>query len=599
MEKADAENNIAELKVPQTTLTFDTDNIYELRLFLKSLNSKKKDNDVYVKEKLLEKHDYLEKELAKERKVIKLWTNSGKSTQESLENGCWGSGLGYSARSNSDKKSEKENEIREPIKTDSKVELNKVQVKTIKFTRSANTIRSIHEEGTTSAPRSNLITKKSEQVHTNSLDIGLMTQKQLKQKLKDLHMKDKRKRSRKNRNDKIGKILGYGKIKVGNVIIENVVLVRGLKHNLISVSQNCDRGYHVNFYEEHYEIVSKSDGNIALTGVRHSSLYEARVSTSIDNSKVCLLSRASMEDSRNWHKRLSHLNFNSINELVRKDLQHDSNPETTISDSSQETSVERSSGSSYSNSDEPNTYNNGNNDSGGASGNNSGTNQRNNREFMDQGGGSSLRSQLPSARKWSKSHTPDLIVGNPDSGVRTRKATQNECLYHSFLSQTEPKKVEEALEGIVTGNKARLVAKGYSQQEGIDYDKTFAPVTKLEALRIFLAYTAHIKFKVFQIDVKSAFLNGELEKEVYVEQPPGFIDSRYADYVYLLDKAFYGLKQTPRAWEHVENGIMELVFVPTDQQVADIFTKPPCEATFTRLVNELGMISGQFSNSDN
>ena len=157
---------------------------------------KERDNAVYVKEKLLEKHVYLEKELEKEREVIKLWTNSGKSTQEILENGCWGSRLGYSARSNSDRKSGKETEITEPIKTDSKVKLNKVQIKTIKFNPSVNTVKSIHEEGTTSAPRSNLITNKSEQVHTKSINIGLMTQKQLKQKLEDLHMKDKRKRSR-------------------------------------------------------------------------------------------------------------------------------------------------------------------------------------------------------------------------------------------------------------------------------------------------------------------------------------------------------------------------------------------------------------------
>ena len=103
-------------------------------------------------------------------------------------------------------------------------------------------------------------------------------------------------------------------------------------------------------------------------------------------------------------------------------------------------------------------------------------------------------------------------------------------------------------DGIITRNKARLVAKGYSQQEGIDYDETYAPVARLEAIRIFLDYDAHMKFKVFQMDVKSAFLNGELEEEVYVEQPPGFVDPRYPNFVYRLDKALYGLKQAPRAW---------------------------------------------------
>lgn len=103
-------------------------------------------------------------------------------------------------------------------------------------------------------------------------------------------------------------------------------------------------------------------------------------------------------------------------------------------------------------------------------------------------------------------------------------------------------------DGIITRNKARLVAKGYSQEECIDYDEIFAPVARLEAIRIFLAFAAHMKFKVFQMDVKSAFLNGELQEEVYVEQPPGFINPSLSNYVYRLDKALYGLKQAPRVW---------------------------------------------------
>ena len=124
---------------------------------------------------MLEKYVYLEKELAKEREVIKLWTNSGNKTEEIFKNGCWGSGLWYSARSNSDKKSGEETEKTEPIKTDSQVKLNKVQIKTIKFNPSANNVKSIHEEGTTSAPRSNLIIEKSEHVHTNLVNISSLT----------------------------------------------------------------------------------------------------------------------------------------------------------------------------------------------------------------------------------------------------------------------------------------------------------------------------------------------------------------------------------------------------------------------------------------
>nr|GEV10526.1 retrovirus-related Pol polyprotein from transposon TNT 1-94 [Tanacetum cinerariifolium] len=104
---------------------------------------------------------------------------------------------------------------------------------------------------------------------------------------------------------------------------------------------------------------------------------------------------------------------------------------------------------------------------------------------------------------------------------------------------------------LVIRNKARLVAVGYSQQEDIDYDETFTPVTRIEAIRLFLVYAAHKDFTVFQMDVKTAFLNGILKEEVYVGQPLGFVSKQYPDHVYALDKALYGLKQAPRAWYDV------------------------------------------------
>nr|GFA10914.1 hypothetical protein [Tanacetum cinerariifolium] len=104
---------------------------------------------------------------------------------------------------------------------------------------------------------------------------------------------------------------------------------------------------------------------------------------------------------------------------------------------------------------------------------------------------------------------------------------------------------------LVIRNKASLVAVCYFQQEGIDYDETFAPVARIEAIRLFLAYAAHKDFTVFQIDVKTAFLNGILKEEVYVGQPPGFVSKQYPDHAYALDKALYGLKQAPQAWYDV------------------------------------------------
>ncbi|GJT64314.1 putative ribonuclease H-like domain-containing protein [Tanacetum coccineum] len=168
------------------------------------------------------------------------------------------------------------------------------------------------------------------------------------------------------------------------------------------------------------------------------------------------------------------------------------------------------------------------------------------------------------------------------------------CLFACFLSQEEPKRVSKALSdpawveamqeellqfklqkvwilvdlpkghraigtkwvyrnkkderGIVIRNKARLVAQGHTQEEGIDYDEVFAPVARIEAIRIFLAYASYMGFMVYQMDVKSAFLYGQIEEEVYVCQPPGFEDPDHPDKVYKVVKALYGLHQAPRAW---------------------------------------------------
>nr|GFA24261.1 retrovirus-related Pol polyprotein from transposon TNT 1-94 [Tanacetum cinerariifolium] len=170
----------------------------------------------------------------------------------------------------------------------------------------------------------------------------------------------------------------------------------------------------------------------------------------------------------------------------------------------------------------------------------------------------------PHDKKWTKDQPLYKIIGDPKSSVRTRGQLANSCLFLCLLSFIEPANVAEALRDadwvsamqdeldqftrfLVIRNKARLIAVGYSQQEGIDYYETFAPVARIEAIRLFLAYAAHKDFTVFQIDVKTSFLNGILKEEVYVGQPPGFVSKQYPDHVYALDKALYGLKQAPRA----------------------------------------------------
>nr|GEY60236.1 hypothetical protein [Tanacetum cinerariifolium] len=175
----------------------------------------------------------------------------------------------------------------------------------------------------------------------------------------------------------------------------------------------------------------------------------------------------------------------------------------------------------------------------------------------------------PREKKWTKDHPLYKIIGDPKSSVRTRGQLANSCLFSCLLSSIEPANVVEALSDAdwVSAMQEELdqfarLKFGYSKQskacsswllstKGIDYDETFAPVARIEAIRLFLAYAAHKDFTVFQMDVKAMFLNGILKEEVYVGQPLGFVSKQYPDYEYALDKALYGLKQAPRAWYDV------------------------------------------------
>nr|GEW75709.1 hypothetical protein [Tanacetum cinerariifolium] len=130
--------------------------------------------------------------------------------------------------------------------------------------------------------------------------------------------------------------------------------------------------------------------------------------------------------------------------------------------------------------------------------------------------------------------------------------------------------------GGILKNKARLVARGYRQEEGIDFEESFARVAKLEAIRIFLAYAAHKNMVVYQIDVKTAFLNGNLREEVYVSQPDGFVDQDNPNHVYKLKKALYGLKQAPRVWNGndlilVQIYVDDIIFAASTPELCDLF----------------------------
>ncbi|GJU49513.1 retrovirus-related pol polyprotein from transposon TNT 1-94 [Tanacetum coccineum] len=224
-------------------------------------------------------------------------------------------------------------------------------------------------------------------------------------------------------------------------------------------------------------------------------------------------------------------------------------------------------------------------------------------------------------RKWTASHPIDNIIRNPSRLVSTRKQLATNalwCFYNSALSNVEPKNFKSAVTkdcwfqamqdeiyefhrldvcelvppldcamiialkwiykvkldeyGDVLKNKARLVAKGYRQEEGLEFEESFASVTRLEAIRIFLANAASKNMTVYQVDMKTAFLNGELKEVIYVSQPEGFVDPDRPHHVYRLKKALYGLKQAPRACDPVNTPMVEqtklgedLSGIPVDQ----------------------------------
>ncbi|GKB80320.1 retrovirus-related pol polyprotein from transposon TNT 1-94 [Tanacetum coccineum] len=177
--------------------------------------------------------------------------------------------------------------------------------------------------------------------------------------------------------------------------------------------------------------------------------------------------------------------------------------------------------------------------------------------------------------KWTKDHPLDNIIGELERPVSTRLQLHEQalfCYYDAFLTSVEPKNYKDALTQAcwievmkeelhefehlevweliphLDKNKALLVALGYRQEEGINFEESFALVARLDAIRIFLAYAAHMNMVVYQMDVKTTFLNGILCEKVYVSQPDRFMDQDNPNHVYKLNKDLYGLKQAPHAW---------------------------------------------------
>ncbi|KAJ9548150.1 hypothetical protein OSB04_020693 [Centaurea solstitialis] len=407
---------------------------------------------------------------------------------------------------------------------------------------------------------------------------------------------------------------GYGTLTNGKTTFKKVSYVEGLTHNLLSISQLCDKDHKVSFSKKDCKVKNRHK-KVILRGQRFRDVYTINIDTSTEY--VCLMSRASSDINRLSHKpcekgkqtrpcikskqvstifsplQLLHMDlFGPVNtqstggsssyipdrfeepNIPQDTPIHSAIPLNQVSPTISQEDISSTSGSAEVVQDLDNPL------------------QLN--DVPEASILSAAESIQPPALRWTKDHPIDQALGDPSTGVKTRQQSGNHCLYVNFLSEHEPIKVDETLadpswvsamqeelaefernlvwtlvhkpsrktiiglkwvfrnkldeHGIVIRNKARLVAQGYRQEEGIDYDETFAPVARLEAIRLFLAYGAHMNFQVYQMDVKSAFLNGKLAEEVYVTQPPGFTDPKHPIHVYKKNKVLYSLMQAPRAW---------------------------------------------------
>nr|GEV37338.1 hypothetical protein [Tanacetum cinerariifolium] len=181
--------------------------------------------------------------------------------------------------------------------------------------------------------------------------------------------------------------------------------------------------------------------------------------------------------------------------------------------------------------------------------------------------------------RWTKDHPIENVIGDPSRFVSTRKQPETNamwCYFDAFLTSIEPKNFKQAMTELSSIDamqekihefervEARLVAQGFRQEEGIHFEESFEPVARIEAIRIFVANVAHKNMTIYQMDVKTAFLNGKLKDEVYVSQPEGFVDQDNPSHVYKLKKTLYDLKQAPRACLNMLLKSLKIWFKSTD-----------------------------------
>nr|GEW43819.1 integrase, catalytic region, zinc finger, CCHC-type, peptidase aspartic, catalytic [Tanacetum cinerariifolium] len=344
-------------------------------------------------------------------------------------------------------------------------------------------------------------------------------------------------------NDQFASILGYGDLVQGNVTINRVYYVEGLNHNLFSIGQLCDTDLEVAFRKSTC-FVRDLQGNNLPTGNYGSDLYTISLQESTSSTPLYLIAKASPTQAWLWHQSLSHLNFDYINLLSKKDIVIGSNPQ----DKQPTMNIQPTSAPStptYVHVEENN-------------------NDQEEEHLQDDEFTNPFCAPTQEVAE-SSSHNIEQVCENPSRPVQTRRKLTTDpkmCMFALTVSTTEPKNIREAMADSVWIEAMQEELHQFDRHQVWELvDKPFGKsvirlkwlwknkkVASLEAVRIFIAYAAHKSFPIYQMDVKMAFLNGPLKEEVYAAKPDRFVDPDHLEKVYRLKKALYGLKQAPRAW---------------------------------------------------
>nr|GEU43815.1 Gag-Pol polyprotein [Tanacetum cinerariifolium] len=389
-------------------------------------------------------------------------------------------------------------------------------------------------------------------------------------------------------NDQFAPILGYGDLVQGNVMINRVYYVEGLNHNLFSVGQFCDADLEVALRKStcfleifRVMIYSPASDYDNPDPVPQQQDVSSSVDTNVPSQKELDLLFGPLYDD------FFNAGSNPQDKQPTTNIQPTSAPSTPTYVHAEENNDHQAEEKEHLPNDEfTNPFCAPTQQEAESSSHNIGNSNV-----------PTFNQPQVSEYQWTKDHPLEQVRRNPSRIVQTRRqlATDPEmCMYALTVSTVEPKNVKEAManyawieaiqkelhqfdrlqvwelvdkpfgktvirlkwlwknkkdeDQTVIHNKARLVAKGYAQEDGIDFEESFSPVARLEAVRIFITYATHKSFLIYQMDLKMAFLNGPLKEEVYVAQPDGFVDPDHPEKVDRLRKALYGLKQAPRVW---------------------------------------------------